>query len=102
MCPCVSRHSPQPAYLQTHHVLPRAWGGRTEPDNMIEICGTTHDATHDFLNALVRAGKGGKVNRQKYPAFAKHLAARAMVAWTALHGNTWPRILTDSRPSQPS
>jgi 5-methylcytosine-specific restriction endonuclease McrA len=101
-CPCVKYHSPAPAYLQRHHILPLSWGGKTELGNLVEICGTTHDAVHDILNAYVRAeqGKGQYPWRTPYPVYARALAKRAIVQWYEKHdGDTPPTVLTSSHPT---
>jgi len=100
-CPCVKHHCPAPAYLQRHHVLPVSWGGKTEPSNLVEICGTAHDAVHDLLNKYVRykAGKGKMSTRREYPAYAWTLFYRALRQWQDAHGDTPPTVLTTPHPS---
>jgi len=100
-CPCVRHHCPAPAYLQRHHILPQSWGGKTEPSNLVAICGTTHDAVHDLLNAIVKAkqGRGKYPSSRRYPAYAWQLALRALRAWQEANGDRPPTVLTTSHPS---
>lgn len=49
------RHSPKPAYLQKHHIVPKSWGGLDEVSNYVYLCGTCHDGIHAALNACVTA-----------------------------------------------
>lgn len=94
-CPCVKVHSPKPAYLQKHHIVPQSWGGQTVPDNLISICGTCHDATHDALNRLVKAQ--GETDLSGYPRYARELALRAVRAYVATNGH-WPHTYTLAHP----
>jgi hypothetical protein len=36
--------------LDTHHVLPLAWGGIEEPKNQVEVCQTGHANIHRLLS----------------------------------------------------
>lgn len=49
-CPCRATHRPIPRRLNRHHVLPESWGGPTIPDNLIDICPTTHVNTHMLID----------------------------------------------------
>lgn len=95
VCPCVKRHSPKPAYLQRHHIHPEGWGGKTVRDNLIDICGTIHDATHSAINKLVRARRF--VSLTEYPILARKLAVEAVSRHVEATG-AWPVKLTVSRP----
>jgi hypothetical protein len=33
-------------FVDVHHIVPRAEGGRNDPDNLLTICGGHHRATH--------------------------------------------------------
>jgi hypothetical protein len=90
-CPCVVRHSPKPAYLQKHHIVPRSWGGPNTKENIVAICGTCHDATHDALNKLVRAQ--GYVKLTGYPRYAQMLAWHAVNTYCEKNGH-WPSKFT--------
>jgi hypothetical protein len=95
-CPCVKAHSPKPAYLQKHHILPQAWGGQTTPLNLISICGTCHDTAHFLMNKLVRAGKW--VSLDGYSPFAAKLAIRAVQEHIKLY-SAWPARYTVAHPT---
>jgi hypothetical protein len=95
-CPCVITHVPKPAYLQKHHILPLGWGGPTTAANLVEICGTTHDAAHHAMNKMVKAK--AYVDLSGYPRYARMLALRAVDEYLALHDGQWPHVYTLSHP----
>lgn len=95
VCPCVRHHSPKPAYLQRHHILPQGWGGQTIAANLVDICGTCHDAAHDAMNRLVKAQ--GQTSLAGYPRYARELATRAVNEYRAANGGAWPHTYTSAR-----
>lgn len=97
-CPCVARHAPAPAYLQSHHVIPSSWGGANVAANKQGLCGTTHDAVHAGLNLSVKLKRyptlaqlraAGVRNR-----YAQGLALRALDEYLDANGGVWPTKLT--------
>lgn len=95
-CACVKRHSPPVVVTDLHHVQPQSWGGKTVPENMIELCPSTHYTTHSLLNVYVRALPGQPDPKvvAAYPPFAQNLAKRAIAA----AGGTAPHIYTVAPP----
>ncbi len=57
VCICVKRHSPvcPPKSGEWHHIEPKAYGGSDEDENLVFVCGTTHNNIHVYI----RTGKGG-------------------------------------------
>lgn len=55
-CLCVSDHNPNVIVFHRHHIWPLGMGGPDEPENLVLLCPTSHDATHNLLRAWVKAG----------------------------------------------
>lgn len=51
-CVCVADHTPEPAKTQGHHVWP-VWMGGPDKGELEHVCGTTHDAVHEYIRALI-------------------------------------------------
>lgn len=101
VCLCVATHRPSHAgHLQTHHVRPRAWGGPSTPDNLADICGTTHDCIHAILDEVVRRKAWPDATfLRRFNRYAVALANRGLVAYLSAHGGAWPTIYTLEVPA---
>jgi hypothetical protein len=55
ICSIHRYHSPQPHSLDSHHVIPRAWGGPDVSTNRVTLCPTSHRNTHVLLDAYLDA-----------------------------------------------
>jgi hypothetical protein len=58
-CKCVARHSPLPLTVERHHVFPKAlqihvWGA-VRDNETVPLCGTSHNAVHSVIDALLDA-----------------------------------------------
>ena len=82
-CPCVKRHSPQPAYYQHHHIVPQSWlaqGAQPATPEIAVLCGTSHDAVHDLLNQYVH--HGGSPPAATLRRYTAHVRDLAQIAWS--------------------
>jgi len=62
----------------THHILPRSWGGPDVASNRVEICPTSHRQIHRLLDAYVTAGaKPAASVLAMYNDLTRALAAQA-------------------------
>ena len=90
-CNCVSEHRPTPSTFERHHILPLAWGGSDDPDNVVSLCPTTHSDTHKLLREYRRLMEAPPWEfRRHYGYTARRLAFNAWQAWTAEHGDEKP------------
>lgn len=48
-CAGAKSHAPKPLRYVWHHVLPRACGGQTTADNLVEVCDNCHYGIHAIL-----------------------------------------------------
>lgn len=51
-CGCCGDVFP-PTFKNTHHIIPRATGGKDTPDNLIDLCPGCHDALHALAYKMV-------------------------------------------------
>lgn len=96
-CPCVRRHTPRPAYLQHHHVVPKSWlakGASPADPEIAVLCGTSHDAVHDLLNHYVEGG--GPPDPKTLRSYTKYVRQLAETAWAARPSEKPP--LTEAHP----
>jgi hypothetical protein len=55
-CVGYGHHRPVPLRFIWHHVLPLACGGRTVPDNLVQLCDSCHYSVHILLWQMAAAG----------------------------------------------
>jgi len=88
-CACSKRHSPRVVATDTHHILPRSWGGPDVASNRVEICPTSHRQIHRLLDAYVTAdATPSRTVCGQYNALTQELAARAWAQRPAIPTRT--------------
>lgn len=65
-CGNPAHHAPLPIRIVTHHILPLAWGGKSEPANMVRICDNCHYGIHTFLDLSLEHGQLASQNGGKF------------------------------------
>jgi len=55
-CVCVKSHRPASVQFERHHIWPKEYGGPSVDENLVYICGTTHNTVHAYIRAFVAAG----------------------------------------------
>lgn len=76
-CACVVTHSPVPADVHIHHVVPLYAGGPDTPENRVNLCPTTHANVHALLRAWERAqGEPSWDVRRRFSPYVRDLARR--------------------------
>lgn len=65
-CQCVSDHRPASVQFERHHVWPQEFGGPSVTENLVYICGTTHNTVHAYIRAFIRAER--QLNRTELRA----------------------------------
>lgn len=55
-CACTSTHAPNVEEFEHHHIIPKAEGGSSTPENLVWLCPTAHSNTHKRLRALLVKG----------------------------------------------
>lgn len=76
-CVCVANHSPVVADPHIHHIVPLYVGGPDTPENVVNICPTSHAAVHLLLRAWERAGGEPSWEvRRRFGPYVRDLARR--------------------------
>ncbi len=67
-------------YFETHHIIPRAWGGTDDPDNLVDLTYREHFLVH-WLLTRVSAGRDKMVMCYALHCMSFSLAGRVVAAW---------------------
>lgn len=83
-CVISNFHRPIPMRFIFHHVLPQVCGGKTVPENLVQLCDNDHYAVHVLLSELKITGtiKPHTRNNAKRVALAEQGYAAAQAAGT--------------------
>lgn len=75
---CALHRYHRPAVLETerHHVWPLGMGGPDTPDNIVNVCPTSHSAIHVLIRALVKGQALPKAGRRE-----RYYATRGFLEW---------------------
>lgn len=62
--------------IETHHIEPKEYGGKTEPDNLVKICSNAHGNVHYFIGLLLKhAGKVPMTEARTFGIREREIAA---------------------------
>jgi len=79
-CVCVKKHSPKPAFVDQHHILPLYRGGLDTPENKTPLCPATHQWVHFIFRQFESAGR--TLDRKR--AWPMHAYEIAVDGWVKM------------------
>ena len=75
------RHRPRPHQIDSHHIVPKSWGGLDAAPNKIDLCSQCHQNTHALIDEYVRhRGAPPTTIRRTYTTLERELAAKAWLS----------------------
>lgn len=82
-CEVTIYHRPKPLRFVWHHIVPEAYGGKTEPGNLVQTCDNDHYSVHRIMWLLANGGIPPGMGSRAQRSLAERGYQAAVAAGTA-------------------